>query len=71
MDSVPKVSFAVKSGVQVNEEMLNGVGVETTDYGTINRDSTAPKPPKAKSRPGYARQDSNFSSVTDFKEPQW
>ena len=71
MGVLPKGSVAAKSGPQVTGEEVEAAGVEAKDYGTIPRDSPAPKVSRPKARPGFVRQDSNFSTAAQFREPKW
>ncbi|KAL8788597.1 MAG: hypothetical protein Q9195_007241 [Heterodermia aff. obscurata] len=51
------------STVQVTEEEVEPEGVEVLDYGTMPRSGIS----GSRTRPGYARQDSNMATLANFK----
>ena len=67
IDTVSKVISTKTVGVMVNEEEIMRERINTTDYGTVARSAVS----GSKARPGYVRQDSNVSSLTLFKDPEW
>ena len=67
MNTVSEVSSSKSSTFTVTEEEVKPDGVDTVDYGTMSRSASS----ASRTRPGYARQDTNMSTLTVFKEPQW
>ena len=67
LDTVSEVSSSKSSTIIVTEEEIKPEGVDTVDYGTMSRSGAS----GSRIRPGYARQDSNISTLTMFKEPKW
>ena len=64
MDSV--VRHTKVSTVQVTEEEVGPEEVDVLHYGTMPRSGVS----RPRTRPGYARQDSNMATLASFKDPQ-
>jgi len=67
LDTLAEVPSTKPAEIRVKEEEIKGEGVNTVDYGTIPRSAAS----GSRTRPGYVRQDSNMSTLTVFKDPQW
>jgi hypothetical protein len=56
-----------EAGVRVREVEIRDEGIESADYGTMVKGHTG----ASRTRPGFVRQDTDMSTLTIFKEPQW
>ena len=67
LDTVSEVSSIQTVDVGTKQQETRDEGVNAVDYGTLPRGDAS----TSRTRPGYARQDSNVSSMTVFRDPKW